>query len=75
MRIICYIVIHASVPSQAVARYQALAALLRGEAPRGFLLPVPRGYIAMRARQLAQGPVLKARAALVMPESLENPKM
>ena len=40
---------------QAVEVYQRLAALLAGEAPRGLLPPAPRGYVALRIRQLAGG--------------------
>ena len=45
---------------QAVHRYQRLGALLRGEAPRALLQAVPRGYVAARARALAEGPCLAA---------------
>ncbi len=38
---------------QAVNKYQRLAAVLRGEHPRGMLPPAPRGYVATRLRQLA----------------------
>ena len=38
---------------QAVEGYQRLAALLAGEAPSGLLPPAPRGYLALRIRQLA----------------------
>ena len=41
--------------AQAVLQYQRLAALLRGDHPRGLLPPVPRGYIAFRLRDLAVG--------------------
>lgn len=41
-------------------RYQALAALLRGEQPRNLLPPTPRGYVASRLRELADGPVVRA---------------
>jgi Cytochrome B561, N terminal len=40
---------------QAVEVYQRLAALLAGEAPRSLLPPAPRGYVALRIRQLAGG--------------------
>ena len=36
--------------------YQRLAALLKGEAPRGLLPPAPRGYVATRLQQLAGAP-------------------
>lgn len=39
----------------AVHTYQRLAALLRGEQPRGLLPPCPLGYVASRVRTLAQG--------------------
>jgi hypothetical protein len=38
---------------QAVNKYQRLAAVLRGEQPRGMLPPAPRGYVAARTRELA----------------------
>ena len=41
-------------------RYQRLSALLRGEAPRALLQAVPRGYVAARARALAEGPCVAA---------------
>ena len=40
---------------QAVEVYQRLAGLLAGEAPRSLLPPAPRGYVALRIRQLAGG--------------------
>jgi hypothetical protein len=43
-----------------VNRYQQLAALLRGEQPRNLLPPTPRGYVAFRLRELAEGPVVRA---------------
>ena len=39
-------------------QYQQLAALLRGDNPRGLLPPVPRGYIISRVFELAVGPCL-----------------
>ncbi len=39
----------------AVHTYQRLAALLRGEQPRGLLPPCPLGYIAQRVATLAEG--------------------
>ena len=39
--------------------YQQLAALLRGEQPKGLLLPAPRGYVASRVRTLADGAVAR----------------
>ena len=38
--------------------YQQLATLLRGEQPKGLLLPAPRGYVASRVRTLAGGAVV-----------------
>ena len=38
---------------QAVNKYQRLAAVLRGEHPRGMLPPAPRGYVGTRLQQLA----------------------
>ena len=43
---------------QAVNTYQQLATLLRGEQPKGLLLPAPRGYVASRVRTLADGAVV-----------------
>ena len=34
---------------QAVNTYQQLGAILRGEQPKGLLLPAPRGYVASRS--------------------------
>lgn len=48
--------------AQAVNRYHAMAAVLRGERPRSLLPPTPRGYIACRLRELAAGPVAAAFA-------------
>jgi hypothetical protein len=45
--------------AQAVNTYQQLAALLRGEQPKGLLLPAPRGYVASRVRTLAEGAVVR----------------
>ena len=45
--------------AQAVNTYQQLAALLRGEQPKGLLLPAPRGYVASRVRTLAEGAVMR----------------
>ncbi len=44
--------------AQAVNTYQQLATLLRGEQPKGLLLPAPRGYVASRVRTLAGGAVV-----------------
>ena len=44
--------------AQAVNTYQQLATLLRGEQPKGLLLPGPRGYVASRVRTLAGGAVV-----------------
>lgn len=44
----------------AVHGYCRLAALLRGEAPRGLLPPCPLGYVASRVRELAQGSCMQA---------------
>ncbi|CAL5218925.1 g671 [Coccomyxa viridis] len=43
---------------KAVNTYQQLATLLRGEQPKGLLLPAPRGYVASRVRTLAGGAVV-----------------
>ncbi len=45
--------------AQAVNTYQQLAALLRGEQPKGLLLPAPRGYVASRVQTLAEGAVMR----------------
>ena len=48
--------------------YQRLAALLAGEAPRGLLPPAPRGYVALRIRQLAGRVLMDAVcSALLLP--------
>ncbi len=44
--------------TQAINTYQQLATLLRGEQPKGLLLPGPRGYVASRVRTLADGAVV-----------------
>ncbi|KAL6779388.1 hypothetical protein ACKKBG_A12125 [Auxenochlorella protothecoides x Auxenochlorella symbiontica] len=45
---------------QAIATYQQLSAVLKGEAPPGILPATPRGYVASRIRRLAEGPCVTA---------------
>lgn len=68
---------------QAVEVYQRLAALLAGEAPRGLLPPAPRGYAALRIRQLAgthrqnvsSTPTLQYSCNVSLPSAARAPRL